>query len=1192
MTDFVSGKGSLLGVKPKLLLLERGLSKTLRIMKLTAIFLLAAALQVTAKGLAQEKITLALNNASLEKVFEQIEVQTGFVFIYKDETVKDKKVSIQVTNATLAQTLDACLKGQELSYKIVGKSVAIKAEKVTPAMPGGAAPPFIDVRGRVVNEKGEPVEGVTVLVKGIDKKTLTDKNGEFSLTTVEQDAVLVFTHIGMETFELKVSGKTELAISLKAKISELSGVVVSVNTGYQEIPKERATGSFSEPIKHMYTSRVSTDILSRLEGITSGLAFNTPGITGSSTPKLSIRGRSTIYANDNPLIVIDGFPYDGDINNINPNDIENINVLKDAAAASIWGVRAGNGVIVITTKKGKLNEALKVQLNSNISISEKPDLFYSPSFVSSNEFIGVENYLFEKGFYDGDLNDASSPPISPVVQILDQVRRGTLSQSEAGKQIDEFKTLDVRNDLSRYFYRRMVNQQYALSLSGGNNRLNHYVSIGIDRNRTTQKEEGFNRFTLNSMNTFVPVKNLEITGGFNYIQSSAGKDNTLSQISTGGGYNTVYPYASLAGEDGAPLSFVKDYSTAYVDWAESNGYLNGKFYPLEELRGGWNTSKTRNSDIRLSTRLKYTIIEGLSAEIRYQYQRALSRAKDLHTDQSYYTRYFINRYASANPDSSFAGYNIPYGSILANSTSELSSNNLRGQISYFNTWGKHFVTMIAGSEVREVKTESNSFTLYGYNDELGTSQPVNNTTVFPTNPVGSALIPYGNSTGGSLDRFRSYYFNGAYTFDDRYTLSLSGRVDGSNYFGVETNQKNVPLWSVGGKWNIDHERFYHSSVFPLLRLRATFGYNGNLDKNITAVSTIFYPGYTGPLTNAVFARLNNVGNPELRWEKIGIFNVGLDFGTAKNILSGSIEYFHKNGVDMIGYSPFAPSTGITNLQGNYAKIKGNGVDIQITSKNIDKQIKWTTTFIFSWAKDIVNKYTGTNIQPSGLVGAGQIVSPVEGKPVYGIYSFKWAGLDPATGDPQGFDSSKGVSKNYTDLLSPTSVNSLVFHGPARPVIFGGINNRISYKNFGLTFNISYKLGYYFNRNSVNYSMLFNSWSLHKDFTRRWQKAGDENSTNVPSMSYPANANRDRFYQYSEILVERGDHIRLQDVSLSYDFQGKLFNRMLSLSNIQVYFYANNLGILWRANDEKIDPDYPFNGFPAPRTFAFGIKAGF
>jgi hypothetical protein len=211
MTDFVSGKAAIAGVKTGQCQLKWELTKTLRIMKLTAILLFVAALQVSAKGLAQEKITLSLANASLEKVFDQIEAQTGFVFIYKDETVKDKKVNIQVTNASLVQTLEICLKGQALSYRIVGKSVAIKAESAIAAITGvNNAPPFIDVRGKVVNEKGDPVEGVTVTVKGGSKKAMTDKNGEFSLATVEQDATLVFTHVSMESCVLKIIGNKEL----------------------------------------------------------------------------------------------------------------------------------------------------------------------------------------------------------------------------------------------------------------------------------------------------------------------------------------------------------------------------------------------------------------------------------------------------------------------------------------------------------------------------------------------------------------------------------------------------------------------------------------------------------------------------------------------------------------------------------------------------------------------------------------------------------------------------------------------------------------------------------------------------------------------------------------------------------------------------------------------------------------------
>jgi hypothetical protein len=321
-----------------------------------------------------------------------------------------------------------------------------------------------------------------------------------------------------------------------------------------------------------------------------------------------------------------------------------------------------------------------------------------------------------------------------------------------------------------------------------------------------------------------------------------------------------------------------------------------------------------------------------------------------------------------------------------------------------------------------------------------------------------------------------------------------------------------------------------------------------------------------------------------------MLNLGIDFGLIKDALYGSLEYYHRKGTDLIGYSPFAPSTGISNLQGNFANMAGHGVDIKFSSNIINRKFKWTSTILLSWATDKVTKYTGTEVVPSNVVGATQNISPVVGKPVYAVYSLKAAPLDSA-GNPQGYDKKGNLTEDYPTLTTPDSMNQLQYNGPARPQIFGGLNNRFIYKNFGIAFNISYKLKYYFFRSSINYANLFNNYVGNKDYEKRWQKPGDEKLTNVPSIIYPDNSTRDYFYQVSSVLVERGDHIRFQDISLSYDFDKSNFT-WLPMRHIQFYAYANNVGILWRASHQHLDPDYPTGGIPAPRSFSFGLRAGF
>jgi len=1037
---------------------------------------------------------------------------------------------------------------------------------------------IMQLRGKVTDTlDNRPLHGATIKIVGQNKIVFTQHDGTFVINANSGDKIIV-SFLGYQPYIFTVTNNLPFHnIALHAASSNLEEVAV-VSTGYQTIPKERATGSFSQPNKSMYDARVSTDVISKLDGITSGLLFNTnTSNTQSGKLDLSIRGRSTI------------FPYSGDITNINPDDVQSITVLKDAAAASIWGVKAGNGVIVITTKKGSLNQPLKISFNSNVTVIQKPDLKYNPTYMSSSDYIDVEEFLFKNGKYDSDLTNTTTYPfISGVVNFLAQQRAGTLSPTNATAQINGLRGNYVLDDVSKYLYQNAVNQQYAFNLSGGDNKTYYYFSAGYDNNLQSQKDNNYDRLTLNSNIAFTPVKNLQISVGLNYVQSNTKTDNTIAHVLSG----KISPYARLADANGNPLAITQNLNPSFIQAAPSMGYLDWSYSPLSDLGLADNT--TKYGDIRISPSVKYKIINGLNIEGKYQYEQYTTNNRDYESQQTYYARNLINEYSSVDDNEIVNGYNIPLGGILSQSFTTVSAYNARGQLDYSGTWNKSSISAIAGMEQSQTTTEgSSSANLYGYDDNTGNYSNVDLLSTFPLNPhAGYATIPSGAGITGTLTRLRSYFANAAYTYDNKYIFSASGRIDGSNYFGVATNLKSVPLWSFGAKWDIDKETFYHIDWLPELHLRATYGYNGNLNQNITGITTFLYSPVNSSYTNLTQASVANIGNPELRWEKAGIGNIGVDFALKNNAISGSLEYYKKNGSDIIGNESEPPSTGVTTFEGNYASTQGNGFDIQLTSKNFDKDFSWFTTLLFSHAADKVTKYNAPVI-PSSLTtadGASGNIYPIVGYPVFGVWSYRWAGLDPTDGDPQGYIDGK-ISKDYATLTNPVSKNDLVYSGPARPQYFGGIDNKFGYKGFSLSFNISYKFDYYFRRSSLNYTSLFNSWlGGNREFAQRWQKPGDEKFTNVPSMVYPDDQSRDLFYQYSQATVVRGDNIRLQDISLSYNFNKKVY-RNLPFDNIQVFAYANNLGIIWRANKLNLDPDYP-TGYPTPRSISFGLKTNF
>ncbi|UZJ63983.1 TonB-dependent receptor [Sphingobacterium sp. KU25419] len=523
----------------------------------------------------------------------------------------------------------------------------------------------------------------------------------------------------------------------------------------------------------------------------------------------------------------------------------------------------------------------------------------------------------------------------------------------------------------------------------------------------------------------------------------------------------------------------------------------------------------------------------------------------------------------------------------------MTSQSIRAQVNLDRKFGRnHEVTAIAGIDGKEVVTDINFWRLYGFNENIGTSTAVNYEMNYPKygNLAAAGRIPYVDRYNKLTDIYFSYFTNAAYSYKGRYTVSGSARIDQSNLFGVNTNQKSVPLWSLGGAWIASKESFLQRDWIDLFKLRTTFGYNGNIDRTVSAYATgAFLTGAT--LTGAPFVLIQTPPNPELRWERIAMWNIGADFSFLKGSVFGSVEYYSRKGTDILGYAPLDPTVGMDQFKGNVANITGRGIDVDLTFR-AGRRVQWTGNLLFSISRDKVTEYNRTvslsNYMQSagGELGTTNAFTPIVGQPIYGIYSYPWGGLDPENGDPL-VRIEEGTDKEYAALFSSTDFSQLVYHGNARPTHFGAFRNTLVYKGISLSVNLTYKFGYYFRRPSINYTSLAGSWLGHPDYKNRWKQPGDELNTDVPSFTYPLNANRNNFFGGSEVLVEKGDHIRLQDIRIGYDIRS-----VIGIKNIHIYTYVNNLGILWKSTDTNIDPDFVVARFLNPATFAVGINCNF
>ncbi|WP_277015008.1 SusC/RagA family TonB-linked outer membrane protein [Flavobacterium lindanitolerans] len=1151
-----------------------------------------------------QNVSLTVKQQPLEKVFETLQKQTGHLFFYEEGMLKNtEKVTINIQNRPLKEALEIIFKGQPLTYEIVGKTVVVKKRAKITLPASKSKQGKITVNGTVTTAENSPLAGASVRVLSNYKTAVTDGEGKFTLNDVEEEDLLSISYIGYQTIEVKVSAT--MSARLQASPTSLTEVSI-VSTGYQEIPKERATGSFVQINNEQLNRRISTNILDRIEGIASGVLFSKNNLAANEKTGITIRGRSTIdpNVNANPLIVLDNFPYEGDLGNINPNDIESITLLKDAAAASIWGARAGNGVIVITSKKGSYNRPLRIEAVGNIGVGEKPDLYYSRNFVKSNDYIDLETYLFDQGFFDSDLSgNLNRPMVSPVVELLARKRANPSLAVEIDTEINSLRENDVRMDYEKYVYRNSINRQYSIGLNGGSSAAAYNVSLGYDNNLSTLVKNTFERLTLNSQTTFHISKNLELGAGVNYFQTTSENNTNESAygnfIAVSNKYQPIYPYARLADDEGNHLAVNKQFQSSYISEMAAVGFLDYRYRPLDEINLADNTVRIKNLILRGS--LKYKFTSFLSVQLQYLNEQQTSAGRNLQSVEAYNTRALINRFAQRNTSTGIFTYPVPLGSILNLDNTELKSNNFRAQANYQQVFAsRHEISGIAGAEIREIESTSISRISYGYNDEVGTGAGnINYNTSYNINPTGTATIQTPPSgVTGRTNRLISYFANASYTFDNKYTATVSARKDGANIFGVKTNDRITPLWSAGIGWELSKEDFYRLSFLPFARLRATYGFNGNV-YNASAYLT-FGTTLTNPMTGLRYATVGRAPNQDLSWERVKNINLGLDFATKNNIISGTLELYLKDGLDLIQSTPLPPSTGFTTYFGNAASNRTKGLDLTLRSNNLNGKLKWNTTLLLSALKDKIThydvKYTASNL----IAAASQattvefpILFPTVGRSLYGVYSYKWAGLDPATGDPQGYLNGQ-VSKDYLAILSNATTDNIIYHGSSRPTVFGALANTFTYKNFSIIANITYKLGYYFRRTTTgtNAQSVLLKLTMHSDYAQRWQKPGDEATTDVPAVIYPANNNRNAFFQGSSTLIERADHIRLQDIGVRYTLDKSQWAAM-PFKSLQATVYANNLGIIWAENNKGIDPDFIYMyTAPNPRMLTFGLKATF
>ena len=1178
--------------------------RTIMRINLTTLILIIALMQASAAGYSQ--ITLSVQKVSLEKVVTSLKKQSGLMFLYNEDELQHVKISVKLNNVPLDEALAACFKDLPVTYKLIDQTVLIKKKELSliDKVKTYLNIP-VDIRGVVTDSLGNPLAGAIIKIKGTNATVLTGADGKFFMDNYPEGSVITVSYVGYVTQTL-TAGKEFLNIRMVPAVAALKEVTV-LSTGYQVLSKERATGSFSKPDMDIYKNRTGTmDIVGRLEGLVAGLHIsNTTNAEGETSKTPIIRGKSSIELDSSPLYVVNGVIVTS-INDLNPNDIADITVLKDAAAAAIWGSRAANGVIVITTLSGTTNQKIKVNYSGFVNFGGKPDFNYN-RFLSSKQYIEAAKETFSPELNRWEF--LSNSVITPHELILYNQYRGVVSAAEANASLDSLSNIDNTSQIRDLLYASALTTNQTFSVSGGSQAYSFYGSMSYTGNHSNLPAQESNAYGLNFTQTINPAKYLRISLNTALKTTQANAKRAVNV------QDRFLPYQLFQDQDGHNISmpYLQGWSDETRADYQTRSRINLDYNPLDELNYGY--TKSNNLAVNLTGNAWLKLLPGLSFHGTYGYSKSPTTAKSYDDHLSYRLRRELLGLTEASSANVAPVYYLPTtGGTYSIANNEQRNYTLRNQLEYMFSGrnGNDQLNLQVGQEANEQYGTFNINRLYGYNSALGTYTQIDYAAISmitdPVDPEGGYFgggNPYTESE--SKSRANSYFALGSYTFNRKYSLDASWRVDHSSLIGQEKSTQNRPIWSIGGKWLAAKETFMKNvSWVNDLAMRATYGITGNSpyagaasSYNILGVQTgNFGATYIGG--DALL--LQTPANRKLSWESTETMNFGIDF-TVLNRISGSIDIYRKKTTDLLGLLRANPLTGYTDFLSNIGNLNNRGIELDLRSSNIIvRDFSWSTGFIIAYNKNKLVSYTAQTAYEN--TGYGRLYSSnVVGYSLNSVFAYQYAGLDNV-GDPQIRLADGTVTKEQSAAMA----TDLVYMGSRDPKVSGGLTNTFKYKNFGLSVNMVYSLGGVMNKEVNEFFTgrltLENTGSFTGNtsalFADRWKSSGDEAFTTIPSYvadSEESDSRRDlTYYTHADINVVSSSYAKIRDLTLSYTLSPGLLKK-LKTQAISFNAQATNF-MVWRANKDGLDPETQDLStgrryLPASKhTFSLGVNVTF
>ena len=1089
------------------------------------------------------------------------------------------------------------------------------------------------VVGTVLDENEEPLPGATIRLEGTQTGTVTDAEGNFSILVSGRRPTLVISYVGMETYSAEILPDYKyMRIIMKPMVTMMNEVVV---TGYQNLKRENATGAYQQISAEEMDKRFTGNISANLEGKIPGLVF-TPGKSGEEA--LTIRGVGTFNAKSSPLIVVDGLPIEGGLETVNPYEVENITVLKDAAAAAIYGARASNGVVVITTKRAQ-KERLTIDFNADLIISEKQN-YDNLNWASAAEIIQLEKYNFDaikkasSSVMESIQNDFSRNRIysySPVMRLLMQNHLGQLTDADLNATLNRWSTNDYRKEWQNIHDRTQIDQQYNLALRVQGKTLSSSIVANYSYgNRGVQKEHDSSlSFKYDGELKAAPWMTLNFGVNLLNNRSRSHAYNTYSDMNSFMAYESMYnPDGSLARMEG------NVWLGEEVLGEEIYGLKDHSFNMVEEMDR--NLTNYRYTNVRSHVDALFKLpVEGWTVQTQFQYEDINARSRTLYEADSYMMRNLYNLYTTAetvqewvvDPDFDWFDPNIdwwdphlgqmqvtntkvfhaiPEGGLLSTSHTLNRFYTFRAQTHYAHEFGRHAIDALAGLEYRQTHTTTDNDLRYGYSYDTQTNLNVMTDWAFLNKPTTGVLgadypvygAPTSFATTDVLHRYFSWYFTGNYVFDKRYSLSGSYRVDKTDLFGTDPKFRSRPLWSVGGSWNIHNEAFMQScSWVDALKLRVSYGLTGNIDSSATSYLTAKLSN--NYLNGNLMGGLQTPPNDQLRWEKTSTWNVGTDFALFGYRLNGSLDYYRKSGTDLLTVTDLDITTGWSSLTINSGEMTNTGIELQLDGRILPAKrrsdIGVNLGFNIAWNKNKVTKVSHAAESGSEYLR----MSLHEGYPLHSLFSINYTGIVEKDGTYfVGWKDKEGVEHTESVGSATFTVDDCVYSGSYTPKVTGAIMPEVTWNGFSLSAMFNFYGGHYMRiDNDVwissiggmnGYKNSFGMGAVSRDLLRFWQ--GDKD---VPANGYPTiNYSKMDYGRYRHTNVVNAGYVKLRNLVLGYTFDKKLCRR-IGLDNLRLRVQMNNV-CTWAANSQGIDPEAMnvVSGTPTyatPRSYTMSLS---